>query len=242
MYDWKHININNNDYLLTNVYDDYGFSGLQHVKRLGEIFINYDYDFYSFIIYDTVIDDNVISFLRTGHSKIVFPSQRGEEIWKVGLHLMCFDKGNLRRVISRITIEDYLNYKDFDAFAYLHNHIVIPLGVTIGDFAVRDHVYFYENIDKMNFSDIDGIKYFIISNDKYSDVSIFFYDLNTQINVKTLVNGIKNEYVVRGGDIIDLGVTRQSLVKGVITINGVESDFTRKVKNIKISNLENKTI
>jgi hypothetical protein len=225
--------INKKQYVLTTMYDDYGFSGLQHVKRLGEMFLNYDYDFYNYIIYDTVIDDYVLNFLKTGHRKMVFPSQRGEKIWGVGLHLMSFDKENLKKVIDKITLENYLSYKDFDAFAFLHNHIVIPLDVAIGDRYVKDSIFYYDNDnDKMNFSEIASLKYFFMSEESDREMSILFYGTKEVFDVVIKINDTEKEYRIKNLDFINLGITKNEFKKGSIVINGKEYDLTKKVKKI----------
>jgi FkbM family methyltransferase len=233
MYEWMSFAINKKQYVLTTMYDDYGFSGLQHVKRLGEMFLNYDYDFYNYIIYDTVIDDYVLNFLKTGHRKMVFPSQRGEKTWGVGLHLMSFDKENLKKVLEKITLENYLSYKDFDAFAFLHNHIVIPLDIAIGDRYVKDWIFYYDNDnDKMNFSEIASLKYFFMSEESDREMSILFYGTKEVFDVVIKINDTEKEYRIKNLDFINLGITKNEFKKGSIVINGKEYDLTKKVKKI----------
>lgn len=243
MYEWKTFTFDSNQYILTTIYDDYGFSGLQHVKRLGEMFINYDYDFFNYIIYDTVIDDEVLDFLKTGHKKMVFPSQRGHKTWAVGLHLMSFNRENLRKVIDRITIQDYLSYKNFDAFAFLHNHIVIPLDVSIGEKHIKDWIFYYDKKhDKMNFSDVDDLKYFFMSEEAGTDITIFFYDMKSPMNISINVNGVLTDYSVKNFDLINLGVSRNTLEKGEVVINGESYDFKSKVMRLSKSKVEIKKI
>ena len=123
--------------------------------------------------------------MKKGHRGLVFPSKRNNLIWQVGLHLMIFDKEILKKIIPKINLNDYLSYKNFDAFAFLHNHIVIPLELEIAKEPVEDEIYYYEDYDFFNMSDDKDMKYMISSPDGYIDtLKIFFYSVDENLKIK----------------------------------------------------------
>ena len=238
MYDWSKHFINDKIIEIWNTYPDYGWAGLTHVKRLGEMFSQYDYDYYNYIIYDTIIDDEVLKILKVGHPKIVFPSKRNEYVWKVGLHLMSFNKENLKELISNINLSDYLSYVDFDAFAYLHNHLVKPLNIQIGSKEVEDSIFYYEEVDNKNHSHDKSIKYFISSPDEVVDtLKLYFYNIPIPFELKLTVNSIESIINVSNGTLIDLGITKYDLQEVLLEYNGMIQNITEKIKSIKNSHL-----
>ena len=238
MYEWSEKLVENKIIRIWSTYPDYGWSGLNHVKRLGEIFSKYEYDYYNYIIYDTIIDDEVLKILKVGHPKIVFPSKRGEFLWEVGLHLMSFNKKNLTELVDNITLPNYLLYKDFDAFAYLHNHLVKPLDIQIGKKVIEDSIFYYDEVDNKNHSTDKSIKYFISSPDEVSEnLKLFFYEIPSSFELKLTVNSVETINNVSYGTLIDLGITKYELEKVLLEYNGVSHDITETIKSIKNSHL-----
>jgi hypothetical protein len=236
MYNWRHITIKGEHFSFWQTYPDYGWSGLNHVKRLGEMFINYPYETYAFIIYDSILTENNFESIRKSHEGIVYPSKRGEDIWKVGLHLMIFNKDMLKRVIDKITLSSYLSYEDFDAFAFLHNHIVIPLQLEIAKDPIEDEIFYYEDVDIMNHSIDSNIKYFISSPDEFvEEVRILFYEINEPFNVVLKVNGQEFSHKITEIDIISTGLLKSEIMSLTLFYNGITHDLTEKLKSIKNS-------
>jgi hypothetical protein len=236
MYNWKIFNLNDKKIKISQTYPDYGWAGLNHVKRLGEMFLNYNYKTYAFIIYDSVLTDIHFEKIRNSHEGIVYPSKRNNDVWKVGLHLMIFNKEMLKRVVNRITLKDYLSYKDFDAFAYLHTHIVIPLQLEIDEEPVEDEIFYYENIDILNHSIHEGVKYFISSPyEVVEDVKIFFYDITEPLNIKLKINEIETTHTVSNLDVISSNLLKLEIKSIIIEYDNKTHDLTEKLNNIKNS-------
>jgi FkbM family methyltransferase len=236
MFHWKDYYINSELYRISNTYGDYGWAGLLHVKRMAEIFINYDYDFFSYIIYDTILEDKFLEVMKKGHRGLVFPSKRNNVIWQVGLHLMIFNKEILKKIIPKINLNDYLSYKNFDAFAFLHNHIVIPLELEIAKEPVEDEIYYYEDYDFFNMSDDKDMKYMISSPDEYIDtLKIFFYSVSENLKIKVIVNQNENDYIINNFSIIDLGVLKTEIENVILLYNEKSFNITKKIQSIKNS-------
>jgi FkbM family methyltransferase len=235
MFFWKDIYVKDEIYRITATVPDYGWAGLLHVKRLGEIVRNYHYDYFGFIIYDSDLTEDHLQILKSGRDGIVFPSKRGNETWPVGLHLMCFNKKNLNSVLEKITLQNYLKEKSFDAFQVLHREIVIPLNLKIGNIPVEDKVFYYDKFDNIfNYSEFDKFKFHASSPAQYTEnVKLFFYQETEEFELKVIVDGKKSTHKVSFGTTIDLGKTRDELSGVIIEYNGVKSDITSKLKKIK---------
>lgn len=239
MYGWKIFKVGENSIKIWETYPDYGWAGLTHVKRLGEIFLSDDYQTYVYIIYDSILTEEHFELIKKGHEGIVFPSKRGNDVWKVGLHLMIFDKDMLKRVITRINLKDYLSYRDFDAFAYLHNHIVKPLQLEVAKEPIEDQIFYYEKVDILNHSTDDSIKYFISAPDEYvEEVKIFFYDIKDSLEVNLIANGVENIYLISHGDIISTKLLKDQINSLELKYLEKTQDLTKKLKSIKNSVVE----
>jgi hypothetical protein len=227
-----------NHKLFTTV-PDWGWTGLNHVKRLGEIFINYDYDFFNYIIYDTIITPQVIEVLKTGHKGIFYPSKRENTIWKVGLHLASLNKETLSKVLQKLTLESYLHYGGSDAYEYLDRYISTPLNLEIGNFPVEDKIYFNSNPDLINHSFIKGFKFFISSpDDRKENIKIIFYELKSPTEILINVNGKVNKHLISNGTLLDIGILKGNLNLVSLKYNNIEYDLTNKILELKHTTIE----
>lgn len=224
------------DYKVFTTVPDWGWTGLNHVKRLGEIFINYEYDFYNYIIYDTILTPKVIDVLKTGHEGIFYPSKRENKIWKVGLHLASFNKETLSKVLEKLTLKSYLDYGGCDAYEYLDRYISTPLDLPLGDFPVEDKIYFNSNPDLINHSPIKDFKFFISSpDDRKENIKILFYELNSPIEITININNKVKKYSISSGTLLNIDVLKENLNFISLKYNNIEYDLTSLTLQIKHS-------
>jgi hypothetical protein len=185
------------------------------------------------MIYDIKIDDNVIEGLKSEKNCSVYPSKRNDIVWAVGLHYMIFDRENLKKFISKITLDNYLNVKDVDAFQWLHQ-LRNSVPYTIESTPVEDMIYFYENMDFFNYSPTEKIKFFIEKNDETQDsIKLLFYDIENEIPIKIRLGDTIIEETLQNYRIIDLGFNSTNYQNVVIEIDHVEYDITQKIKEVK---------
>lgn len=233
MRSWRDIGDSDKMYRISRTYPDYGFAGLTQIKQLSEFAMNFNYDQFHHMIYDIKIDDNVIEGLKSEKNCSVYPSKRNDIVWAVGLHYMIFDRENLKKFISKITLDNYLNVKDVDAFQWLHQ-LRNSVPYTIESTPVEDMIYFYENMDFFNYSPTEKIKFFIEKNDETQDsIKLLFYDIENEIPIKIRLGDIIIEETLQNYRIIDLGFNSTNYQNVVIEINHVEYDITQKIKDVK---------
>lgn len=220
---------------------DWGWTGLNHVKRLGEIFINYDYDFYNYIIYDTILTPQVIDILKTGHEGIFYPSKRKDQVWKVGLHLASFDKNTLKKVLEKINLESYLKYNRWEAYDFIYEYIVQPLNLPLGNIFVEDVISFNQNEYLVNHSPTKDFNIFISSPDyanaiemnfQKENVKILFSNFTNPIKLKILINNIKTD-IISKETLFDTGFLKKDINFLSLEYNNQVYDLTKKLIDLK---------
>jgi len=235
MYAWRKVTLNGKLHTIARTYPDYGFAGLTQIKQLSEIALNFGYNQFYHMIYDLKIDENVIDGFNSDKTCSVYPSKRGDSNWEAGLHYMIFDKNNLSKFISQITLENYLSLKDSHSFEWLKS-IQSVVGYNVEPIAVEDEIYYYEGFDFFNFSPIKGLKFFIEKNDEtLTPIKLLFYEnqFDTEIKIKvgeTINVGVINDYAI-----FDLGFNKLNPQQVTITVDSVEYDITNIILNLKHS-------
>jgi len=237
---WVNYHHNNDKYKFVRTYPDYGFSGLSQVKQLSEIAMNLNYDQFHHIIYDLIIDQNVIDGFLSDKICNVYPSKRDDTIWAVGLHYMIFNKEKLIEFSSHISLDNYLSNNEGDAFVWLHN-LQSTIGYQIEETPVEDAIYFYQNFDFFNYSSIPGIKLFIHKNDfefnpDVDTIKLAFYDSFKVI--KLFIDGVETNHKIDKFLFIDLEFNKSNYKNVVIEVDTVKYDITKIIKDIKHNTIE----
>jgi len=238
MYAWRELTLNENRIIITRTYADYGWAGLYQVKKLSEIALSLEYDYFYHMIYDLKFDETVVEGLLSERECDVYSSKRGDIIWEVGLHFMIFNRENLTNFIQHITLQNYLNSRGGDAFVWLHRLIeIFPYNIVKKP--VEDEIYYYEGHDFFNSSPAEGIKFFIDNNDEIVEtVRLLFYNVSEPKEIKLTINDNIYEYSINGNSLVDLGFNKFNIPKVLFEYMGVEYDITEKINKIKHSTLK----
>ena len=239
MSSWRNIGNEDKVYKITRSYPDYGFAGLTQVKQLSEFALNLNYDQYHHMIYDLKIDDNVIEGLKSNKDCCVYPSKRGDILWAVGLHYMIFDKKNLKNFISNITLENYLNTKNIDAFQWLH-YLRNTIPYEIENIPVEDEIYFYEDFDFFNYSPNERFKVFIENNDEtLESIKLFFYEVGDELDVKIKIGDTIIDEHIHDYKVVDLGFNSTNYQDVEIEFDSIKYDITQKIRDVKHNSMYN---
>ena len=238
MYAWRELTLNENRIIITRTYADYGWAGLYQVKKLSEIALSLEYDYFYHMIYDLKFDETVVEGLLSERECDVYSSKRGDIIWEVGLHFMIFNREKLTNFIQHITLQNYLNSRGGDAFVWLHRLIeIFPYNIVKKP--VEDEIYYYEGHDFFNSSPAEGIKFFIDNNDEIVEtVRLLFYNVSEPKEIKLTINDNIYEYSINGNSLVDLGFNKFNIPKVLFEYMGVEYDITEKINKIKHSTLK----
>ena len=214
---------------------DYGWANLYQIKKLSELALTYEYDRFYHIIYDLNIDDVVLRAFNSDDKICNFYHFReisrklGVEHW-ASLHLMVFNRDNLLKFISYLTLDKYLDYigivegwmenllKSSDIPYYMENDYV------------TDEIHFYEGDNLYDYSRIKDFKYFL-SNDGINNIQIYFYELS-EIHIDIIVDNVRKNYKVKDRDIIDLGFNKHNIKNVVLDYKGNQYNITDDIKGI----------
>lgn len=198
----------NNDFLCINLCDDdYGWAGLYQIKKLTEIALTFDYDYFYNLIYDLHIDENVLRILNNPQESLVCGYKRGNTLHSlVSLHFMVFNRENCKKLVDHLSLEKYLDFlnsymatsgKVAETFFEILSR---ESGYKISNFFVKDKIS--NNPNFFNFSNIDDIKFFIEknANNVLSDVRVYTFENQKKINAEIIVNdkvvNISEEYQI----------------------------------------------
>jgi hypothetical protein len=233
MFAWKDLILDSKHIKITRTYPDYGWAGLYQVKKLSEIALSLDYDYFYHMIYDLKFDENVVEGLLSERDCDVYSSKRGDIIWEEGLHFMIFSREKLEIFIKHITLENYLSSRGGDAFVWLHRLIeIFPYNIVKKP--VEDEIYFYEGQDFFNSSPVDDFKFFIDKNDqKDTTVKLLFYDIVESKTILLTIGENQYQYQVNGNSLIDLGVDKKKIPFVSIQYNGIDYEITKTIEKIK---------
>jgi hypothetical protein len=239
MFVWQVLPLEDKEIRITRTQGDYGWAGLCQVKKLSEIALTFDYDYFYHIIYDLKFDETVVDGLLSERECDIYSSKRDNDFWQVGLHFMIFNRENLQKFISHITLENYLSHGEIiDAFVWLHklNEVFPYNNVTT---PVEDEIYYYDGLDLFDYSPVDGLKFFIEKDDEVDEtIKLFFYDVNESKNIYLKVGDDGYGYQINGNSLIDLGFKKDDIKNVSLTYHDLDYDITEKIKKIKHNTLK----
>jgi hypothetical protein len=151
---------------------------------------------------------------------------------------MIFDRLNLEKFSSMITLKNYLSVENSDAFSWLEVYRK-QLNSDIEKIPIEDEIFYYENKDFLNFSPFDSVKFFIEKNDEQDEnVKLFFYDITDEIEVKIIIDNIKYTRKINNLDLIDLGYKKNEIKNTSIQIADTNKNITEIIKKIKHNTLQ----
>jgi hypothetical protein len=222
---------------------DYGWAGLNHIKKLSEIAMSFDYEYFYNLIYDLEIDENVINTLQNPKECSVCSFQRDGSLLKwASLHLIIMNKINAKTFSSLINLESYIEFlnssgmksgKDVECFM---ESITLHSGMkfeTLG-FAVTDKINIGQ--DFFNHSKINGLKFFVAKNalDLQSEIKICIYENKNNVKPKVIVNG-EEKTIEEDLEIFSIGVNFLDLQSIYIKYENETMDLLPTIKSIKHS-------
>ena len=208
---------------------DYGWAALYQTKKLSEYALTYDYDRYYHIIYDTEIDDTVVSTFLSDKKCNFYPFHEH----KVSLHLIALDRENLLKFSNLITFDSYLKFNCIVENWLYDTLIKSNMDYKIELEKIEDLILFHKDDNLFDYSDINGLVFFIVKDVVHNDeVCLYFYNNKEKINVLITVDGVESSYDISNRDIINLGFKPYDIKNVLISYDGISSDITEKIKNI----------
>lgn len=208
---------------------DYGYAALNHLKRLGEIFLNYPYSSFLWMTYDALLTPEIVEEIVHSTTSLFFPMTRDHKQVKfeVGLQLALMSREDLSRVIERITLENYLSDSNWCAEIFFQKQIIEPLNLRISSQLVGDLVC-TEN-EPTNHSMVPGVCFTILlEHNSLTNVRIFFW--NCAVPFILRVNGKSIPLEVNPNLMLDLEWNRESLWELSLEVEGTVYCHLQKIQ------------
>jgi hypothetical protein len=236
---WVRNTDKNKEIVIKRALIDYGWAGLYQTKKLSEYALTYDYARYYHIIYDTEIDDTVVSTFLSDKKCNFFPFHEH----KVSLHLIALDRENLLKFSNLITFDSYLKF-DCIVENWLYDTLIKSnMDYKIELEKIDDLILFHKDENLFDYSDINGLVFFIVKDVVHNDeVCLYFYNNKEKINVLITVDGVETSYNIFNRDIVNLGFKPYNIKNVLISYDGISSDITEKIKNITHNVIEIKLL
>lgn len=237
MYGWVELLLNGEKYHMAKTYSDYGWSGLVQVKQLSEIALNLNYDQFIHMIYDVIIDENVLRGINSEKTCSIYPSFRDGDFWKASLHFMIFDKINLKRFISYIHLDSYLSFQSLDALMWLENlHKFFPYNHE--EIPVQDEIYFYRGQNIFNYSPTEKFDVFIVKDDETKEtIKLLFSNISEPKQVIIKVNSTEYNFFMSNFSLFDTGIPYGICDNVEIILENQTYNLTKTINKIKHNTL-----
>jgi hypothetical protein len=226
---WMKHTFEDREIVINRALIDYGWAAIYQTKKLSEYALTYEYERYYHIVYDTLIDNTVISTFMSDKKCSFFPFHEH----KVSLHLIALDRENLSKFLNYITYESYMGLTAI-AEKWLYQTLInSDLEFTIESDKVDDLILFHKDQKLFDYSDINGITFFITKDVvDNKDICLYFYNNEEPLNVLVTIDGVESTYLIFNKDIINLGFKSDNIKNVVISYNGFVSDITKKIEDI----------
>jgi len=239
---WKEVcKIDNHLVILWEVRSHYGWAGLNQVKKLNEIALTFDYEYFYHLIYDLEINDAVLNIFNKDVDNLIASFKRGDVMLNSSLHLMAFNRENVKKLNDRISLENYLYFlktsKDRSTEAFVEK-IKLDMKSETTDFFVGDKIHIlYKNF---NHSEVEDLMFFIEKDTRNDlpEVRIFFYENKNLSDVKVSINNNVTKIDLSKNSIFSSGVNVFELESAYILLNNKKIDLFDKIKSIRYSEIE----
>jgi hypothetical protein len=201
---------------------------------MGTLALEMEYDHFFYMIYDIIIEDEIIDVFKNEKSSSVFGSKRDYTVWEIGLHLISFDKNTIKKFIKEITIDNYLNFPE-DVFNWF-NEFVKKTEIKKSDLLIKDQIYYDGETDMYNNSPFDLYKCFVHKNDLDNFIKLYFYNLNKLRNIRLDIDGLIIEKQISDWD--EIIIPDIDFKKVIVDIDGELQDMTESIQTVKYNFLE----
>ncbi len=208
---------------------DFGWANIYQVKKLSQISLTLDYDYFYHIIYDLDINDDVKNDMLSDKKCNFFHFHE----WNVSLHFMIFDRENLSKFSSAISYEQYITDGNI-AEPWLDNFIrTCGIDYKVEDRYIDEKIHYYTGKNLFNYSKIPNVHYFI-TKDIDSKCRIYFYHIGEPIVISVTIDEVTSEYNISNLDFID--IDRSSQV--ILQYNGVSYDISDDILSVVFNTFE----
>jgi hypothetical protein len=185
---WKEEIYNNKKIKFFRFWRDHTLAGFYQLKYLSNLSKMLNFDLNYFILYDLVITNDVICFIKDKEDEGFFSFlayENGEEkINDCATQLYCINKDNIDKLNEYFDWNECQRFSNIEGFMFnLANRLNIPV---IRDFTIEDHIYQFRNWreDFYNYSPWSKFKIYFSKNVGTNDPHrIMIYDIKEPVEL-----------------------------------------------------------
>lgn len=236
---WSILDLNQNTKLkLVRGYCDYGWASLLQIKRLLQIGLFLNYDYYIQIIYDIILDDDLLDIISEEQRDTMFkridPNQNNIHECS-GLFILCRNTASdFEKLINEQT------YREMNGFGEtLVCDIKEKLQIMYSEKLIKDSINLHFNISHHNFSKNHHYKLFFSKNEHNNpNFNILIYALNQQHYFEIIVNDRKWEYFGNENILINTDIVSKNIKNIKIICDGDEDLYEDEFYEMDWSDIE----
>lgn len=231
---WRKFNINDEWITVTHVENDYGWAGAYQYKKLLEIAKVFQYDFFYLMIYDLILDEELINFFQENEKTLFFPSRHkgNQNHWTVGSHLISLTLEDSNKFMDEINLDNYLSNLKYILENFIRD-ICIKNNWEISEKIIEDEINryvdpFFRNQTK------NGTVFYYVNDEINKKFFILFFHVNRPSQIIIEVNE----------DIKKLELDKDAMImieqvkdKFVIKIDEEEFNLSDQIKKFSYSKL-----
>ena len=233
---WSTFNVGGRIIKLSTTVPDYGYAGLNQLKRMADLALSMGYDHFFPTIYDIEINEEVENIFISNKTNNFYPSRRGDTLWEVGLHLISLNRKHMKRFNELINEEDYINHMG-DAFTFTKDCIIKEnLGVIENTPEIIDKIAMVH--DFWNCSPTNKFKCFIQKNiEDGENIKILLYGYEGKKLFQIYIDNMLSPITHFKSEWREINLSSTTIKKLEIEVEGARFDFTDEVLKIGINKI-----
>jgi|TARA_R110001599_G_scaffold271481_2_gene472511 hypothetical protein len=236
---WIYKHLDNKILKLYSTVPDYGYAGLNQVKRMADLALSMGYDQFFPTIYDIEINEEIENILISNKTNNFYPSRRGNTLWEVGLHLISLNRECMGKFNKLINKDNYLNHDSKgDAFTFVKDCIIKEnLGTIESTPEIIDKIAMV--YDPWNCSPTNKFKCFIQKNiEAKENIKILLYGYKDKKLFQIYIDDMSLPITYFESEWGEVNLPSPTVKKLEIESDGVRIDFTNEFIKIGRNKIE----
>lgn len=203
---------------------DYGWASFYQYKKLMEYGITLDYDHFFWVLYDIILEDEIINCLNNPHPSLFFPHYKSGKI-DVGGVFASLSKENVCKIIPYFTKEIYLEESKNQIAEKFLEYISLIINSTYSEHLTQDSIYEYGNLTFNVLTENYPFK-LALNNSEYK---FAFYDLPPyDIDITIAINDLYYDFKINEENpIIQFNLDVKDLKSVLFFYNNIKIDLTK---------------
>lgn len=229
---WSIIENNKGEkFRLERFFPEYGWAALYQNKKLSQIALSFDYDIYYHIIYDIVINDELVNEINSNRVNTYYSNKSTKgHINEFSLHYIPLNRNGIYGFEKFLNKQNYMSSHDLP-HDYMLKWVTME-NVKKGELIIDEYINFYDDINFFSIYDGDEVEVFFekLELDQQKNKFICY---NKKINsVKVIINdNLIFDNIIEKVP-VETNLYTSDIKKIQIEIDGIKHDCTHNYNKI----------